>query len=191
MRHRACHRLHPLERLALLYHGARAFRLLASGTMSMRPKKFTVILATALGALAAAAFHAVIVWPEMAAQTRGLDPTIAEWVRKPMMFETCIIFFTAAYYLGRTLSRRIGDFRSSAMLKAQGSAHLRLLHAVGGTLIIVCRYFLHSYYGAPAWQNGLMICFGAFLVVKSLLKSPTSRPGPRKNTMTGNSHDAR
>ena len=138
-------------------------------------KKFTVILLTALGSLGVAALHASFVWPEMAAKTRGVDPQIAEWVRKPMIFETCIVFFATAYYLGQTLANRIGDFRSAALLKAQGAAHMRLLHAVGGVLIIACRYFLHSYYGAPIWQNGLMICFGIFLVVKAILQSPTSR----------------
>jgi hypothetical protein len=156
----------------------------------MRLKEFAVILATALGALAAAALHASLVWPEMAAKTRGIDPQIAEWVRKPMIFETCIVFFTTAYYLGQMLARRIGDFRSAALLRAQGSAHLRLLHAMGGVLIIACRYFLHSYYGAPAWQNALMICFGIFLVVKAILNSPMSYSKPEAKTKREVSHDA-
>ena len=152
--------------------------------MKQSLKKFTVILLTALGSLGVAALHASLVWPEMAAKTRGLDPQIAEWVRKPMIFETCIVFFATAYYLGQALAKRIGDFRSSALLKAQGAAHMRLLHAVGGVLIIACRCFLHSYYGAPAWQNGLMIGFGIFMVASAILKSPTSRSKAQSKTKT-------
>lgn len=136
--------------------------------MITKIKKLAVILITAAGAFAAAACHAIITWPELAAQTRGLDPQTAEMVRMPMMFETCIVFFIVAYYLGQTLARYIGDNRSFILLKLQERAHMRLLHAVGGVLIIGCRFFLRSYYGAPAWQNGLMICFGIFLLGKAL-----------------------
>lgn len=138
-------------------------------------KQFIVIFVTALGATAAATVHGLMTWPEMMAQTRGLDPEIAKWVKTPIMMETCIVFFATAYYLGQVLARRIGDFQSAALLKAQASGHMRLLHACGGTLIIVCRYFLRSYYGAPPWQNGLMICFGLFLLVMAIIKSPLSR----------------
>ena len=152
--------------------------------MALRLKKLIVILVTALGAMAAAALHASIVWPEMAEKTRGLDPQIAEWVRMPMMFETSIVFFTAAYYLGQTLARRIGDIRSAILLKAQASGHMRLLDAICGVLIIACRYFLRSYYGMPHWQNGLMICFGLFLIVKAIMKSPLGRSETGANTKT-------
>ncbi len=73
--------------------------------MKLRIKKLLVILATAIGSMAAAAIHASIVWPEMAAKTRELDPVKAEWVRKPMIIETCIVFFSTANYLGRMLAR--------------------------------------------------------------------------------------
>ena len=160
------------------------------GRMKQTLKKFAVILLTALGSLGVAALQASFVWPEMAAKTRGLDPQIAELVRMPMIFETCIVFFATAYYLGQALARRIGDFRSSALLRAQGMAYMRLLHVVGGVLIIACRSFLHSYYGAPAWQNGLMICFGIFLVVKAIWESFKSQPKAGAKTKTDVLHDA-
>lgn len=156
----------------------------------MRLKKFGVVLVTALGSLAAAALHARLVWPEMAAKTRGLDPKIAELVRTPMMFETSIVFFMTAYYLGQRLAQTIGDFRSSALLKAQGSAHMRLLHAIAGVLIIACRYFLRPYYGAPTWQNVLMICLGIFLLLNSILKSPTTYSKSVSKTKTEVLNDA-
>jgi hypothetical protein len=86
------------------------------------------------------------------------------------------------------LARRIGDFRSAALLRAQSSAHLRLLHGVGGVLIIACRYFLRSYLDAPTWQNVLMISFGVYLIVTAILKSPVIRSTIPLNVETR--HDA-
>ena len=138
-------------------------------------KKFCVILVTAFCSIAVATVHACIVFPEMAAKTRGLDPKIAEWVEMPMVFETCIVFFTTGYYLAQFLARRIGDFTSVAMLKTHSLPHLRLINGMNGVLIVGCRYFLRSYYGAPVWQNVIMICFGVFLVVRAILQSPLRR----------------
>ena len=143
--------------------------------MNFTLKQFGVILLTAGCSITAAVAHACIVWPEMIAKTRGLDREIAELIRIPMIFESCIVFFATGYRISQTLARRIGDFRSAALLRAQSSAHIRLLHAVGGVLIIACRYFLRSYYDVPTWQNVLMISFGIFLIVTAILKSPVRR----------------
>jgi hypothetical protein len=138
--------------------------------MKLALKKFAVILITALVSITVTAVHASIVWPAMIAKTRGLDPNTEDLVTMPMIFETCVVSFMTAYYLGPMLARRIGDLELAALLKAQESYHMRLLHAFSGVFIITSRYFLDSYYGAKPWQNGLMICFGVFLIVKAIFK---------------------
>jgi hypothetical protein len=139
-------------------------------------KRFMLILFTALASIAAAAIHAYFTWPAMTVKTKGLAPDIAERVTMPVLFETCSIFFSTGYFLAQFLAHRIGDHQSVALLKVQSRAHIRLLNFMGGVIIISCRYFLRSYYGAPLWENVCMILFGLFLVIMAIINPSFRHP---------------
>lgn len=136
-------------------------------------KQLTIKVLTALCATAAAAVHAYFVWPEMHAKTHALPQKVIDQMLMPMICEECIIFIATAYYVGQKLAAWIGDYESAALLKAQSSGHLRILHAMCGGYIIATRCFLRAYYSVPLWQNIVMIAFGAFLLITAIFKSRT------------------
>ena len=138
-------------------------------------KLLAIKVITGVCATAAAGIHAYFAWPEMMARTSTLRRDVTDQMLMPMICEECIIFIATAYYVGQRLAAWIGDYNSAALLKAQSSGHLRILHAMCGGFIIATRYHFRADF--PLWQNIVMIAFGVFLLVTALWKSPTrSRP---------------
>lgn len=126
---------------------------------------------SALAGGAAATVHATMNWPALHEQTRFMDHATAELTEMPVLMETCCVFFSTIYFVGRWLSQHLIGHNAAVRFHAQGRTHMRLIQICSGTFVVLRQTLLRPEGQPFAWQSIASLALGlTFVVAASFLR---------------------
>jgi hypothetical protein len=122
-------------------------------------KRFAVLLVSGLSGAAAAVGYGWLTWSKAQDSAKGLSKSDAEWVKMASVFEVCVVFFAATYFIGRGIARAIGARDLQDEIRENSRWHLRLL-TILSALFGIQRGWIANRRGGTQWDDWVAIAVG-------------------------------